>query len=84
MILEFFLGGVALIAGAVALISGFGIGSLLTPLLTLKVDAKLAVTAVSIPHFLATLIRFLKLRSYIKFGVRYLFRRCQVQVHTSS
>ncbi len=46
-----------LIAGAVASVSGFGIGSLLTPLLSLRVGTKLAVAAVSIPHLAATAFR---------------------------
>src|ERR1700679_266386 len=53
---------VALLAGAVAYVSGFGIGSLLTPLFALRMDVQLAVAAVSIPHFIATLWRFLILR----------------------
>ena len=53
---------VALLAGGVAYVSGFGIGSLLTPLFALRMDVQLAVAAVSIPHFLATLWRFLILR----------------------
>jgi uncharacterized membrane protein YfcA len=53
---------VAVLAGAVASIAGFGIGSLLTPLFAVKVGTKLAVTAVSIPHLTGTAIRFWRLR----------------------
>ena len=55
----------AFAAGAIASIAGFGIGSLLTPLLTIPYGAKLAVAAVSIPHFFATALRFWKLRAHI-------------------
>lgn len=49
---------VAALAGGVASLAGFGIGSLLTPLLALQMDTRVAVAAVAIPHFLATLLRF--------------------------
>lgn len=49
---------VALAAGIVAAVTGFGIGSLLTPLLALGVDLSLAVAAVSIPHVIGTAVRF--------------------------
>jgi hypothetical protein len=41
---------VSVVAGAVASVSGFGIGSLLTPPLAVRVGTKLAVAAVSVPH----------------------------------
>ncbi len=50
------------VAGMVASVAGFGIGSLLTPLFSLRMETKIAVAAVSIPHFLATAIRFVMLR----------------------
>ena len=56
---------VSIIAGGVASISGFGIGSLLTPLLALKLDTKIAVAAVSVPHLIATSIRFWMLRHHV-------------------
>src|SRR4026207_941283 len=43
---------VALAAGAISAISGFGIGSLLTPLFALQVGTKTAVAAASIPHLI--------------------------------
>jgi uncharacterized membrane protein YfcA len=55
----------SVVGGAIASVSGFGIGSVLTPAFSLFVDAKLAVAAVSIPHFVGTLIRFLKLRRFV-------------------
>lgn len=45
-------------APASAAVTGFGIGSLLTPLLALQVDTRLAVAAVSIPHVVGTELRF--------------------------
>jgi uncharacterized protein len=56
---------VAFASGVVAVISGFGIGSLLTPLLSLQFDTNLAVAAVSIPHFIATAVRLWLLRSRV-------------------
>jgi len=49
---------VALLAGAIAAVTGFGIGSLLTPMLALQVDTRLAVAAVSVPHVAGTALRF--------------------------
>ena len=64
--LEYALGGaVAMLAGAVAAMTGFGIGSLLTPVLALSVDTRLAVAAVSIPHVVGTAVRFALLRGRI-------------------
>src|SRR5256885_7593045 len=48
---------VALIAGAIASVAGFGIGSLLTPAFNFVVETKVAVAAVSIPHLFGTLLR---------------------------
>ena len=56
---------VAVISGAIASISGFGIGSLLTPLLALKVGTGIAVAGVSIAHFLGTALRFWMWKKYI-------------------
>lgn len=62
-------------AGAVASISGFGIGSLLTPLFALRMDFQLAVAAVSVPHLIATAYRFVLIRKdlnkavFIRFGI---------------
>jgi uncharacterized protein len=56
---------VAFVAGAIASVSGFGIGSLLTPALALRVDTKLAVAAVSVPHFAATGLRLWIMRKHI-------------------
>jgi uncharacterized membrane protein YfcA len=49
---------VSTLAGALAAVTGFGIGSLLTPLLALHVDIRLAVAAISVPHVIGTALRF--------------------------
>jgi uncharacterized membrane protein YfcA len=54
---------VAALAGAIASVSGFAIGSLLTPVLAVRFGTKLAVAAVSIPHLAGTAIRYWKLRA---------------------
>lgn len=48
----------AVLAGGLAAVTGFGIGSLLTPILALQVDTRLAVAAVSVPHVIGTALRF--------------------------
>ncbi len=55
---EALIAAAALAGGAVAAVTGFGIGSLLTPAFALQVDARLAVAAVSIPHVVGTAFRF--------------------------
>lgn len=59
----------SLVAGACAAISGFGIGSILTPLLSVSLGTKTAVALVSIPHFLATLLRFWIVKSDVDWRV---------------
>ncbi|MDB5388783.1 MAG: hypothetical protein JWM11_4429 [Planctomycetaceae bacterium] len=59
------MGVVGVIAGAIASVSGFGIGSLLTPVLSLRVATKLAVAAVSVPHLAATAFRFWLMRKHV-------------------
>jgi hypothetical protein len=53
---------VAFFAGSISSISGFGIGTILTPFLALTVGVKLAVAAVSVPHCVGNAIRFWTLR----------------------
>lgn len=59
----------AVAAGAVAAVAGFGVGSLLTPLLTAPYGAKVAVALVAIPHAIATFIRLWRLRDSISWPV---------------
>jgi uncharacterized membrane protein YfcA len=47
----------AVIAGAIAAIAGFGIGSVLTPVLATQLDVRLAIALVSLPHLAGTLAR---------------------------
>jgi uncharacterized protein len=56
---------VGVLAGGVAAVAGFGIGSLLTPLLALQTGTQLAVAAISIPHAIGTVQRFWKLRRHV-------------------
>src|SRR5512132_3312342 len=67
----------SVLAGAVAAVSGFGIGSLLTPVLVLSLGLPTAhaVAVLAVPHALATAIRFIRLRrdvhgpTFREFGV---------------
>src|SRR5262245_16810794 len=52
-------------AGSIASVAGFGIGSLLTPLLALHLGMRTAVAAVSIPHLAGTALRFWLLRPHV-------------------
>jgi hypothetical protein len=54
-----------IIAGAIAAIASFGIGSILTPVLAVSVGTKLAVAIVSIPHFIGTALRFVVIREHV-------------------
>lgn len=54
--------GVAVIASGIASVTGFGIGSFLTPTVAIWTGTKLAVAAVAIPHFIGTAQRFWMLR----------------------
>lgn len=62
----------SVLAGATASVAGFGIGSLLTPLLALRLGAPVAIAAVAIPHAAATMLRFWRLRGAVDWT---LFRR---------
>ena len=55
----------AVIGGGIASVAGFGIGSILTPTLAVKLGTKLAVAAVSIPHLAGTVLRFALIRQHI-------------------
>ena len=66
---------VAVLSGATASVVGFGIGSLLTPLLAARLGMATAVAAVALPHALATALRAWRLRDAVdgavlrRFGV---------------
>jgi uncharacterized protein len=57
--------GAGLVAGALAAVAGFGIGTILTPVLALAVGTRLAVAAVSIPHAVGTVQRLWLLRAHV-------------------
>lgn len=57
--------GLAFAAGAVASVSGFGIGSLMTPYLAPALGMRLAVALVSLPHLAATALRCWTMRAHI-------------------
>lgn len=57
--------GASFVAGSVGSVAGFGIGSLLTPLLATRTGLKLAVAAVSIPHFAAAALRLWLMREHV-------------------
>lgn len=65
MLLSLLLAAAALLAAAIAAVTGFGIGSLLTPVLSLEVGTKLAVAAIAIPHFVGSAQRFWILRRHV-------------------
>ncbi|HST01648.1 MAG TPA: sulfite exporter TauE/SafE family protein, partial [Usitatibacter sp.] len=65
MTFDLLVGAVAFLAGIVAAVSGFGIGSLLTPTFALHAGTKAAVAAVAIPHVIGTLQRFWILRRHV-------------------
>jgi uncharacterized membrane protein YfcA len=56
-------------AGATASVVGFGIGSLLTPLLATQVGIEAAIALVTVPHAVATAIRCWRLRASIDWTV---------------
>lgn len=62
----------SILAGATASIAGFGIGSILTPLLALRLGTPVAVAAVAVPHVVATVFRAWRLRNSVDWPV---FRR---------
>ena len=63
----------SVIAAAIASVSGFGIGSILTPTLSLWFDAALAVAAISIPHLIGTALRFVMLKANVDRRVMWSF-----------
>src|SRR2546430_9471101 len=58
-------GLLAFVAGATSAVAGFGIGSILTPLLALAIGAKLAVAAAAIPHLMGNGLRLWTLRQKV-------------------
>jgi uncharacterized membrane protein YfcA len=56
---------VAALASGIASIAGFGIGSLLPPLVASQYGMKTAVGVVAIPYFITTVLRFWRLMSEV-------------------
>lgn len=65
MLVALLLAVVAVLSGSIAAVTGFGIGSLLTPTLALETGTKVAVAAIAIPHFIGTAQRFWILRRHV-------------------
>ncbi len=59
------LAALGVLAGAIAAVAGFGIGSLLTPALGVAIGTKAAVAVVAIPHAVATAVRLWALRGAV-------------------
>jgi uncharacterized membrane protein YfcA len=70
---EWLLLSVSAAGGFVGSISGFGIGSLITPVLAGTLGTKTAVAVVSVPHFAGTVIRFWTLRRTVNRHVLWTF-----------
>jgi uncharacterized membrane protein YfcA len=62
MTFDFLLGIAGICGGAIASVAGFGIGSVVTPILATHVATKVAVAVVSIPHACGTALRFWTMR----------------------
>jgi len=60
---------VSILSGATAAVVGFGIGSLLTPLLLTRLSPTLAIAVVAIPHLIATSVRMVQHRRATDRGV---------------
>jgi uncharacterized membrane protein YfcA len=73
MIFDIGLALVAVVAGSIASVAGFGIGSLITPLVALRTGTGVAVAAVSIAHFCGTSLRFLFWRKHVNKKVLFSF-----------
>jgi uncharacterized membrane protein YfcA len=57
---------VAIVSGATATVVGFGIGSLMTPLLAVRFGTTTAVALVTLPHAVATAVRCWRLRAHVE------------------
>ena len=64
---------IGVLSGVTAAVSGFGIGSLLTPLLASRYGVSLAIAAIALPHAIATAVRCWRLRAWIDWSVIWSF-----------
>lgn len=55
----------AVLSGATAAVIGFGIGSVLTPLLLTRFEPHVAISVVALPHLIATATRYVQHRQWI-------------------
>ncbi|MBI4372363.1 MAG: sulfite exporter TauE/SafE family protein [Candidatus Omnitrophica bacterium] len=60
---------IAFLTAALALLSGFGLGTILTPVFLLFYEAKVAVFLVAIVHLLNNLLKFVLFRKHIDFEI---------------
>lgn len=64
-----------ILSGATAAVVGFGIGSLMTPLLLTRYEPSLAIALVALPHLTASFVRYVRLRPdidrsvLVRFGI---------------
>lgn len=65
MLYDVLLFALSILAGGIAAIVGFGVGSFLTPILAIKTGFGVAVAAVGIAHFVGSLLRFWLLRKEV-------------------
>jgi uncharacterized protein len=65
MLFNLLLAIAGLVAAAIAAVTGFGIGSLLMPVLATEVGTRLAVAAIAIPHLVGSAQRFWILRRHV-------------------
>lgn len=65
MVFDLIVFAAGLLAGGIAAVSGFGIGSLLTPVFAPGMGTKLAVAVVAVPHFVGTAQRLWILRRHV-------------------
>jgi uncharacterized membrane protein YfcA len=61
MTFELIVAAAAVVAGGISAVSGFGVGSLLTPVLALEYGTKAAVAIVAVPHLVGTAVRLASL-----------------------
>lgn len=60
---------VAFAGGVMTAVAGMGVGSVLVPLLALRLDFKLAIAAAALPHLIATAVRAVRLRKKVDTAV---------------
>lgn len=67
------LGGAALLASLMTFFSGFGLGTILTPVFALFFPINIAIAVTAIVHLLNNLFKFLLLRKEIEWGIVFRF-----------